>query len=152
MKNQPFIYRDNRALHEKKMNEVTRVEISRRNIEFILEHQKDSAPELAKYLRRCQAELGHVPAQSEILGGDLLALRFGSWGNALAYSGFPVSTGQAVSNFPLERTALFQAEYERQSAMHAQAKKDRKKAAEAARREQRSEKKKAKKAVEAAQS
>ena len=56
----------------------------------------------------------------------------------------------AVSNFPLERTALFQAEYERQSAMHAQAKKDRKKAAEAARREQKSEKKKAKKAAEAA--
>ena len=75
---------------------------------------------------------------------------FGSWVNALAYSGFSVSTGPAVSNFPLERTALFQAEYERQSALHAQAKKDRKKAAEAARREQKSEKKKAKKAAEAA--
>ena len=108
----------------------------------------DSAAELARYLRRCQAELGHVPAQSEILGGDLLALRFGSWVNALAYSGFPVSTGPAVSNFPLERTALFQAEYERQSALHAQAKKDRKKAAEAARREQKSEKKRAAKAAE----
>lgn len=123
MKDKPFYYQDNRALHERKMNEAARLEISRRNIEFILEHQKDSAAELAKYLRRCQAELGHVPAQSEILGGDLLALRFGSWVNALAYSGFPVSTGPAVSNFPLERTALFQAEYERQSALHAQAKK-----------------------------
>ena len=89
---------------------------------------------MQRYLRRCQAELGHVPAQSEILGGDLLALRFGSWVNALEYSGFSVSTGPAVSNFPLERTALFQAEYERQSAMHAQAKKTAKKAAEAARR------------------
>ena len=119
MKDKPFYYQDNRALHERKMNEAARLEISRRNIEFILEHQKDSAAELAKYLRRCQAELGHVPAQSEILGGDLLALRFGSWVNALEYSGFPVSTGPAVSNFPLERTALFQAEYERQSALHA---------------------------------
>ena len=150
MKDKPFYYQDNRALHERKMNEAARLEISRRNIEFILEHQKDSAAELARYLRRCQAELGHVPAQSEILGGDLLALRFGSWVNALEYSGFSVSTGPAVSNFPLERTALFQAEHERQSAMHAQAKKDRKKAAEAARREQKSEKKKAKKAAEAA--
>lgn len=131
MKDKPFYYQDNRALHEKKMNEAARLEISRRNIEFILEHQRDSAAELAAYLRRCQAELGHVPAQSEVLGGDLLALRFGSWVNALAYSGFSVTTGPAVSNFPLERTALFQAEYERQSAMHAQAKKDRKKAAEA---------------------
>ena len=100
MKDKPFYYQDNRALHERKMNEAARLEISRRNIEFILEHQKDSAAELARYLRRCQAELGHVPAQSEILGGDLLALRFGSWVNALEYSGFSVSTGPAVSNFP----------------------------------------------------
>ncbi|MFR7744100.1 MAG: homing endonuclease associated repeat-containing protein [Acutalibacteraceae bacterium] len=127
MKDKPFYYQDNRALHERKMNEAARLEISRRNIEFILEHQKDSAAELANYLRRCQVELGHVPAQSEVLGGDLLALRFGSWVNALAYSGFSVSTGPAVSNFPLERTALFQAEYERQSALHAQAKKNAKK-------------------------
>ena len=89
MKDKPFYYQDNRALHERKMNEAARLEISRRNIEFILEHQKDSAAELARYLRRCQAELGHVPAQSEILGGDLLALRFGSWVNALAYSAVP---------------------------------------------------------------
>ena len=98
MKDKPFYYQDNRALHERKMNEAARLEISRRNIEFILEHQKDSAAELARYLRRCQAELGHVPAQSEILSGDLLALRFGSWVNALAYSGFPVSTGR--EHFP----------------------------------------------------
>ena len=75
MKDKPFYYQDNRALHERKMNEAARLEISRRNIEFILEHQKDSAAELARYLRRCQAELGHVPAQSEILGGDLLDAR-----------------------------------------------------------------------------
>ena len=104
MKDKPFYYQDNRALHERKMNEAARLEISRRNIEFILEHQKDSAAELANYLRRCQAELGHVPAQSEVLGGDLLALRFGSWVNALAYSGqhwpgreqFPAGTDSAV--------------------------------------------------------
>ena len=54
MKDKPFYYQDNRALHERKMNEAARLEISRRNIEFILEHQKDSAAELANYLRRCQ--------------------------------------------------------------------------------------------------
>ena len=48
MKDKPFYYQDNRALHERKMNEAARLEISRRNIEFILEHQKDSAAELAK--------------------------------------------------------------------------------------------------------
>ena len=102
MKDKPFYYQDNRALHERKMNEAARLEISRRNIEFILEHQKDSAAELANYLRRCQAELGHVPAQSEVLGGDLLALRFGSGIQRLSgqhWPGreqFPAGTDSAV--------------------------------------------------------
>ena len=148
MKDKPFYYQDNRALHERKMNEAARLEISRRNIEFILEHQKDSAAELARYLRRCQAELGHVPAQSEILGGDLLALRFGSWVNALAYSGFPVSTGPAVSNFPTGTDSAVPGGV-RTPVCTARAGEP-KKAAEAARREQRSEKKKAKKAAEEA--
>lgn len=53
MKDKPFYYQDNRALHERKMNEAARLEISRRNIEFILEHQKDSAAELARYQGTC---------------------------------------------------------------------------------------------------
>lgn len=131
------------------LNRVRHI-INKKNTQFILDHQHDSLAALSLYLRDCMEDIGHPPARVEVIGGDLLALRFGSWVNALEYSGFSVSTGPAVSNFPLERTALFQAEYERQSAMHAQAKKDRKKAAEAARREQKSEKKKAKKAAEAA--
>ncbi len=99
MKDKPFYYQDNRALHEKKMNEAARLEISRRNIEFILSTRRIRQPSLPSTCGDVRAELGHVPAQSEVLGGDLLALRFGSWGNALAYSGFPVSTGPAVSNF-----------------------------------------------------
>lgn len=42
MKNKPFYYQDNRALHEKRLSESVRVAISRRNIEFILAHQRDS--------------------------------------------------------------------------------------------------------------
>ena len=122
--------------------------IIKKNTQFILDHQHDSLAALSLYLRDCMEDIGHPPARVEVIGGDFLEYRFGSWVNALAYSGFPVSTGPAVSNFPLERTALFQAEYERQSALHAQAKKDRKKAAEAARREQKSGKKRAAKAAE----
>ena len=109
MKGKPFRDRDNQALHDKRMNESVRVAISRKNIEFILAHQHDSREELARYLRQCKKELGHVPAQSEIIGGDLLALRFGSWEKALSDSGYLNSIGHAVSAFPLERTAIFQA-------------------------------------------
>lgn len=147
MNGKAFRDRDNRALHEKKMNESVRMAVSRQNIEFILAHQHDSAEKLSSYLRKCKEELGHVPAQSEVLGGELLTLRFGSWVKALESAGFRNCKGQAVSNFPLEQTALFRAEYERQSALHVQQKKARKKQAEAARREQKSEKKREKNAA-----
>ena len=152
MKGKPFRDRDNQALHDKRMNESVRVAISRKNIEFILAHQHDSREELARYLRQCKKELGHVPAQSEVIGGDLLALRFGSWATALNYSGYVDYKGPALSALPLERTAIFQAEYEHQSELHKKAKQERKKNAEAERRARKSEKKKAKKAAAAGDS
>ena len=111
MKGKAFRDRDNQALHEKKMNESVRMAVSRQNIEFILAHQHDSREELARYLRQCKKELGHIPAQSEVIGGDLLALRFGSWVEALNYSGYVDYKGPALSALPLERTAIFQEEY-----------------------------------------
>ena len=152
MKGKPFRDRDNQALHDKRMNESVRVAISRKNIEFILAHQHDSREELARYLRQCKKELGHIPAQSEVIGGDLLALRFGSWVEALNYSGYVDYKGPALSALPLERTAIFQAEYEHQSELHKKAKQERKKNAEAERRARKSEKKKAKKAAAAGDS
>ena len=109
----------------------------------------DSLEELARYLRQCRTELGHIPAQSEVIGGDLLALRFGSWVEALNYSGYMNCKGTAVSALPLERTALFQAEYKRQSALHVQQKKARKKQAAADRRERKSQKRREKNAAAA---
>lgn len=149
MKGKPFRDRDNQALHDKRMNESVRVAISRKNIEFILAHQHDSREELARYLRQCKKELGHVPAQSEVIGGDLLALRFGSWATALNYSGYVDYKGPALNALPLERTAIFQEEYERQSALHVQQKKARKKQAAADRRERKSQKKRGKNAAAA---
>ena len=149
MKGKAFRDRDNQALHEKKMHESVRMAVSRQNIEFILAHQHDSREELARYLRQCKKELGHIPAQSEVIGGDLLALRFGSWATALNYSGYVDYKGPALSALPLERTAIFQEEYERQSALHVQQKKARKKQAAADRRDRKSQKKRGKNAAAA---
>ena len=150
MKGKPFRDQDNRALHERRMKERTRIVVTQKNIEYILAHQHDSREELARYLRQCKKELGHVPAQSEVIGGDLLALRFGSWVEALNYSGYMNCKGTAVSALPLERTAIYQEEYERQSKQHVKDKEARKKKAKADRREQKSAKKRAKKAAIAA--
>ena len=149
MKGKPFRDQDNRALHERRMKERTRIVVTQKNIEYILAHQHDSREELARYLRQCKKELGHIPAQSEVIGGDLLALRFGSWVEALNYSGYMNCKGTAVSALPLERTAIFQEEYERQSKQHVKDKEARKKKAKADRREQKSAEKREKKAAAA---
>lgn len=57
--------------------------------------------------------------------------------------------GPALSALPLERTAIFQEEYERLSAQHIKDKEARKKKAKADRREQKSAKKREKKAAAA---
>ena len=152
MKDKPFYYQDNRALHEKRINERVRVVISQRNIEFILAHQRDSLPELARYLRQCKKELKHIPARTEVVGGDFVELRFGSWSNALKQSGFKDYTGAAVHTPALENTALYRAEYDRQQELHKQAKEARKKQAKIDRREQKSAKKREKKAAAAGDS
>ena len=149
MKGKPFRDRDNRALHERRMKERTRIVVTQKNIEYILAHQHDSREELARYLRQCKKELGHFPAQSEVIGGDLLALRFGSWATALNYSGYVDYKGPALNALQLERTAIFQEEYERQSALHVQQKKARKKQSAADRRERKSQKKREKNAAAA---
>ncbi len=141
MKDKPFYFQDNRALHEKRLKERVRAAISKRNIEFTLAHQHDSIPELVRYVRQCKEELGHVPARTEIIGGEFLELRFGSWFNVLRCSGYVNYSGTVPNTPALEHTELYRAEYERQWEQHKQAKKERKKAAEAERRERKSEKK-----------
>ena len=67
--------------------------IAYKNIDFIIQHQNDTKDELAAYLKACMDDIGHAPAKVEIIGGDLIEYRFGSWAKALGkiYSG-PLST------------------------------------------------------------
>ena len=67
--------------------------IAYKNIDFIIQHQNDTKDELTAYLKACMDDIGHAPAKVEIIGGDLIEYRFGSWAKALGkiYSG-PLST------------------------------------------------------------
>lgn len=64
-------------------------DIAYKNIQFILEHQNDTNEQLTAYLKVCMDELGHAPAKVEVIGGDLIEYRFGSWNKAIGkiYSG-----------------------------------------------------------------
>jgi len=64
------------------LNRVKRI-IERKNTLFILEHQNDSLEQLSAYLQTCMESIGHPPARVEVIGGDFLEYRFGSWQKAL---------------------------------------------------------------------
>ena len=57
--------------------------INKKNTQFILDHQHDSLEALSLYLRDCMEDIGHPPARVEVIGGDFLEYRFGSWQKAL---------------------------------------------------------------------
>lgn len=56
---------------------------------FVLEHGNDTDEQLACYLRECALQLGHSPWPREIVGGDMICKRFGSWDCALRKAELP---------------------------------------------------------------
>ncbi|MEI3089803.1 MAG: hypothetical protein V8T01_07545 [Oscillospiraceae bacterium] len=73
--------------------------LSKQNVAFVLEHQNDTWQELSQYLARCQAALGRAPARTEVIGGDFIELRFGSWGKRS-----PASASGAAAASPHRRS------------------------------------------------
>lgn len=72
-----------RAEREKLLLRRAERAIARKNTQFIIDHQHDAPEELSAYLRACMDALDHVPAKEEVIGGDYLEYRFGSWTNAI---------------------------------------------------------------------
>ena len=76
------------TLDKATLDRIERV-IAYKNVQFIIDHQHDTPEQLSAYLKTCMDELGHVPAKVEVIGGDYLEYRFGTWRKALGsfYSG-----------------------------------------------------------------
>ena len=72
----------NEAALRKVLTQRTLTALSKQNVVFVLEHQNATRQELSQYLARCHAALGRAPARTEVLGGDFIELRFGSWAAA----------------------------------------------------------------------
>ena len=113
---------------KKVLTQRTLLALSRRNVEFVLAHQADSNQQLADYLRQCRAELGHIPGRTEVIGGDLIELRFRGWANALCASGVPAEQAVRRVHPALTKTDLFQKEFEAQRLLDKRTKAERKKA------------------------
>ena len=98
----------NEAALRKVLTQRTLVALSKQNVAFVLEHQNDTWQELSQYLARCQAALGRAPARTEVIGGDFIELRFGSWEKALASIG--IRGGGRLATPSVENTTLFRDE------------------------------------------
>ena len=57
--------------------------IAQKNTLFILEHQNDTLEQLSAYLQICMESICHPPARVEVIGGDYIEYRFGTWQKAL---------------------------------------------------------------------
>ena len=65
-----------------------------REEEFRKEHSDDSNSHLIAYLRLCAVKLQHTPWPGEILGGTVIAERFGTWEKALSAARLPPPRGE----------------------------------------------------------
>ena len=68
--------------------------IAYKNVQFILEHQNDTLEQLSAYLQSYMEDIGHPPAMVEVIGGEYIQYRFGTWTKALRsfYSGKMTNT------------------------------------------------------------
>lgn len=136
----------NEAALRKVLTHRTLVSLSKQNVAFVLEHQNDTWQELSQYLARCQAALGRAPARTEVIGGDFIELRFGSWEKALASIG--IRGGGRLSTPSVENTKLFRDEYDRQRTADKRAKREKKAANKELLRQEKTARKAAKQAAQ----
>ena len=80
---------DGNKWREKKIAQYTAAAIQQKNEAFVQEHQADTKEQLIEYLWTCARVLGHTPCKAEVLGGDMIAERFGAWENALTAARMP---------------------------------------------------------------
>lgn len=72
---------------EKQVDQRTRNALFEKQIAFTKEHKNDTDEQLSDYLRQTAAKLGYTPNAGEIIGGEYIAARFGSWNTAVRVSG-----------------------------------------------------------------
>ena len=115
------------ALH-RIVKQRTLAELSKRNVAFVLEHQNDTLDDLTEYLRARRMEFDRPPTRSEVIGGDYIEYRFGSWRKALLAIGVKSEWALNADPRKLENTQLYLDEYAVQKQLHQQEKQQKKEA------------------------
>ena len=87
-------YAGRKNIYEGAIRKMVTLALEAREEEFRKEHALDPDDQLIAYLRLCAAKLQHTPWQGEILGGSVIAERFGSWERALSAARLPYPCGE----------------------------------------------------------
>ena len=89
--------------------------------DYSMKHADDSDEQLIQYIKEQSAVLGYTPRYKEIIGWQLIELRFGSWEGALRKADLRICTSCSVNKLP-----RIQQEVERQKAIYRQKKAEKK--------------------------
>ena len=81
-------YAGRQNIYEATIKRMVREAIELQEKNFAEEHSNDTNEQLLSYLKSCFNQLSHVPWQMEVVGGTMIAERFGSWNQALIAAGF----------------------------------------------------------------
>ena len=87
-------YAGRKNIYEGAIRKMVTQALEAKEAEFRKEHGRDTDEQLIAYLRLCAAKLTHTPRQGEILGGTVIADRFGSWEKALSAARLPYPWGE----------------------------------------------------------
>ncbi len=87
-------YAGRQKIYEGSIRKMVTQALEAREEEFRKEHASDTDAQLLAYLRLCAQKLQHSPWPGEILGGTVIAQRFGSWEKALEAAHLPRPLGE----------------------------------------------------------
>lgn len=91
-------------IYDAVISRMVREALEAREKEFAVRHGDDTDQELLDYLRRCAIRLDHTPWPREIVGGQLILQRFGSWDEAVRRAHLlPQNTRDSITHFHLYR-------------------------------------------------
>ena len=64
---------------DQQVEKRTKLALHQKQIVFAKEHKEDSNEQLLTYVRQAAEELGFTPNAGEMIGGEYISSRFGSW-------------------------------------------------------------------------
>lgn len=77
------------GLYEATIRRMVKQSLEQQEKAFAEEHGADTEAQLLEYLQENAKRLGHSPEKKEIVGWQMIQMRFGSWEAALERAGLP---------------------------------------------------------------